>query len=89
MEVLLAPEQEVRLNVLALATGRQKEDLVHEAVSQMLARDVETYRQLLDMAAEADALEGIRQGREDARLGRMMEAITFFEEFELRHGIPR
>jgi hypothetical protein len=40
-----------------------------------------------DIAAQADALEGIRQGLEDVRLGHTRPAREFFAEFEARHGL--
>ena len=44
---------------------------------------------LLDIAARADAEEGIRQGLEDAKRGRVRPAREFFDDFELENGIPR
>jgi prevent-host-death family protein len=52
-------------------------------------QDAEAYQRLLDIAAKADAREGIRQGMEEARKGRGRPAETFFREFEARHGISR
>jgi len=52
-------------------------------------QDAEAYQRLLDIAARADAREGIRQGLEDARKGRMRPVEEFLEEFEARHGIRR
>ena len=52
-----------------------------------VVQDAESYQRLLDIAARADAEEGIRQGLEDARLGRMRPAREFFVTFEARHGI--
>jgi len=54
-----------------------------------VVQDAEAYQRLLDIAAGADAKEGIRQGLEDARKGRMRPVETFFGEFETKHGIPR
>jgi len=48
--------------------------------------DAEADQRLLDLAARADAKEGIRQGLEDARKGRMRRAEEFFRE--AAHGIP-
>ena len=45
-------------------------------------RNVEVHQRLLDIAARADAREGIRQGLEDARKGRTRPAEEFFKEFE-------
>jgi len=38
-------------------------------------------------AEEAHVLEGIRQGLEDVRIGRVRPAREFFAEFEATHGI--
>jgi prevent-host-death family protein len=54
-----------------------------------IVQDAEAYQCLLDIAAQADAGEGIRQGLEDIREGKVRPAREFFDEFEARHGIPR
>jgi prevent-host-death family protein len=54
-----------------------------------VVQDAAAYQRLLDLAARADAHEGIRQGLEDSRLGRTRPAREFFAEFEARHGIRR
>jgi prevent-host-death family protein len=54
-----------------------------------IVQDAEAYQRLLDVAAQADAAEGIRQGLKDVREGRVRPAREFFCEFEVRHGIPR
>lgn len=53
-----------------------------------IVQDAKAYQRLLDIAARADAREGIRQGLEDARRGRARPAREFFAEFEATHGIP-
>ena len=52
-------------------------------------QDAAAYQRLLDIAAQADASEGIRQGLEDARKGRRRPATEFFEEFEPAHDLSR
>lgn len=52
-----------------------------------VVQDAEAYQHLLDIAAGADAEEGIRQGLDDVRRGRVRPASEFFEEFEGKHGI--
>jgi len=52
-------------------------------------QDPEAYQRLLDIAAQAEAREGIRQGLEDARKRRSRPAKEFFKEFEAAHGISR
>ena len=53
-----------------------------------VVQDAEAYQRLLDLAARADAREGIRQGLEDARKGRSRSAREFFADFESAHDIP-
>jgi len=55
----------------------------YSAVNQ----EAEACQRLLDQEARADAREGIRQGLDDARLGRMRPVEEFFKEFEAGHGI--
>jgi prevent-host-death family protein len=52
-----------------------------------VVQDAEAYQSLLDIAASADAAEGMRQGVEDAKKGRIRPAKEFFEEFEAKHGL--
>ena len=54
-----------------------------------IVQDAEAYQQLLDIAARADADEGIRQGLEDTKKGKTRPARQFFAEFEATHGVPR
>jgi len=54
-----------------------------------IVQDAEAYQRLLDIAARADAEEGVRQGLEDVKQGRVRSARDFFAEFEAEHGIPR
>lgn len=53
------------------------------------SRSAANAQDTLDDAAWSDANEGIRQGLEDARKGRVRPAREFFDEFEARHGIDR
>jgi len=54
-----------------------------------VVQDAEAYQRLLDIAASADAEEGIRQGLENAKEKKLRLAREFFDEFEAAHGIPR
>jgi prevent-host-death family protein len=54
-----------------------------------VVQDAAAYQRLLDIAAQADAQEGIRQGLDDIAKGRVRPAREFFGEFEAEHGIPR
>lgn len=47
------------------------------------------YQRLLDLAAAADAHEGIRQGLADLVAGRTRPAREAFDEFRAKHRIPR
>jgi prevent-host-death family protein len=52
-----------------------------------VVQDAKAYQRLLDIAAQADAGEGIRQGLEDVKEGKLRPARKFFDEFEALHGI--
>ena len=52
-----------------------------------IVQDAESYQRLLDIAARADAYEGIRQGLEQAKRGQGRDIEEFFAEFEATHGI--
>ena len=47
------------------------------------------YEKLCDIAAHADEEEGIRQGLEDVKNGKVRLAREFFAEFEAEHGIGK
>jgi prevent-host-death family protein len=57
--------------------------------AEAVVQDAQAYQRLLDIAARADAEEGIRQGVEEARKGKLRSARQFFAEFEAEHGIRR
>jgi hypothetical protein len=46
-------------------------------------------QRLLDIAAQADATKGIRQGLEDVRKGRVRPARAALEKFRRSRAIPR
>ena len=52
-----------------------------------VVQDAEAYQRLLDVAARAEAREGIRQGLDDARRRQIQPAREFFDEFEAKHGL--
>lgn len=52
-----------------------------------VVQDAEAYQRLLDIAARAEAGEGIRQGLEESRRGGGRDVEEFFAEFEASHGI--
>lgn len=54
-----------------------------------VVQDAEAYQHLLDLAAEANAGEGIRQGLEDLRSGRTRPAGAVFDAIRRDYGIPR
>ncbi|MCC6586284.1 MAG: type II toxin-antitoxin system Phd/YefM family antitoxin [Bryobacterales bacterium] len=70
---------------------RTKRPLVLTVRGQAAAvvQDAEAYQRLLDIAAQADSDEGIRQGLEDADRGQVRPAREFFAEFEAANGIRR
>jgi prevent-host-death family protein len=54
-----------------------------------VVQDAEAYQHLVDLAAEASAAEGMRQGLADAASGRARSARAAFDAIRGRHGISR
>ena len=54
-----------------------------------VVQDAAAYQRLLDIAAQADASEGIRQGREDVAKGRTTPAREALKSFRRDHGLSR
>ena len=54
-----------------------------------VVQDAEAYQRLLDLAARADAEEGIRQGLEDVVRGRTRPAREVFDRIRRKHGVQR
>ena len=57
--------------------------------AEAVVQDAEAYQRLLDIAAQADALEGIRQGLEDVKNRRTRAAREVLESFRRLREIPR
>jgi prevent-host-death family protein len=53
-----------------------------------VVQDADAYQHLLDIAAQADSNQGIRQGLQNVKDNKLRPAKEFFEEFEAAHGIP-
>jgi prevent-host-death family protein len=53
-----------------------------------IVQDAEAYQRLLDIAAGADAQEGIRQGLGDVASGKTFPARMVFDDIRRRHAIP-
>ena len=70
-----------------LKKSRRPVVLTVKGKAAAVVQDARAYQRLLDIAAQADATEGIRQGLEDVKKGRVQSAREFFAEFEAAHGI--
>ncbi len=57
--------------------------------AEVVVQDAEAYQRLLDLAAAADAAEGIRQGLADLGNDRTGEARAIFDEIRAENSIPR
>jgi PHD/YefM family antitoxin component YafN of YafNO toxin-antitoxin module len=55
----------------------------------VVVQEASAYRRLLEMAAEGDEREGVRQGDEDVAAGRTRSATEVFDEMRKQYGIPR
>lgn len=57
--------------------------------AEAVMQDAQAYQRLLDIAAQSNALEGIRQGLQDVKKGRTRPAREALEEFRRQHAVPR
>jgi len=73
MEVHLPQNQEVQLNELSAKTGRGTDDLVQEAVAQLLAQNA-WFKQQVQVGIDQMARgEGFDEEEMDARVERMLQ----------------
>jgi PHD/YefM family antitoxin component YafN of YafNO toxin-antitoxin module len=72
-----------------LKKSRRPLILTANGKAEAVVQDAKAYQRLLDLAARADAAEGIRQGLEDLRKGRTRPAHEVFASVRSKHGIPR
>jgi len=56
--------------------------------TEAVVQDADEYQRLLDLAAQADEEEGVRQGMEDVRKGRVYPAREILAKFRRDRGIP-
>jgi PHD/YefM family antitoxin component YafN of YafNO toxin-antitoxin module len=54
-----------------------------------IVQDAEAYQRLLDIAASADAEEGIRKGLDDVAHGPTRPAREVFHDLRRKHNLPR
>jgi PHD/YefM family antitoxin component YafN of YafNO toxin-antitoxin module len=57
--------------------------------AEVVVQDARSYQRLLDIAAQADAGEGIRQGLEDVARHRTRPSSQVFDEIRREYGLPR
>jgi hypothetical protein len=72
--------------------GRERRDrrpvvLTVKGKAAGVVQDAGAYQCLLDIAAHADAAEGIRRGLEDAKREKLRPAREFFTDFEAGHSL--
>ena len=70
-----------------LKTPKRPVTLTVDGQPAAILQDPAEYQRLLDLAAEADANEGIRQGLEDVAAGRTRPAREVFAELSEEYGI--
>jgi predicted transcriptional regulator len=74
MEVQLLRNQEVQLNELSAKTGRGTDDLVQEAVAQLLAQN-EWFKQQVQIGIDQISRgEGIDEAEMDTRVEKMLQS---------------
>jgi prevent-host-death family protein len=75
--------------VKRLKATRRPMILTVNGKAELVVQDARSYQRLLDVAAQADAREGIRQGLADVSRGRTRPAREVFDELRAEYGVPR
>jgi hypothetical protein len=83
----MPPSRSFRLRRASRICGSSSSKWAVKGKAAAIVQDAESYQRLLDIAARADAREGIRQGLEEAEAGKGRNAEEFFADFEAAHGI--
>jgi predicted transcriptional regulator len=81
METLpVKPERLAQLEEFARRRGKSTADALDDVLADYLEWERQDYQ---------EAVEGIRQGYEDVKAGRIKPAEEFLDEFARKHGLPR
>jgi len=75
--------------VKRLKATRRPMVLTINGKAELVVQDAVSYQRLLDIAAQADAHEGIRQGLEDISQGRTRPSREVFDDLRREYDIPR
>ena len=75
--------------VKRLKATRRPMILTINGKAELVVQDAASYQRLLDIAAQADAREGIRQGMEDISWGRTRSSRAVFDDLRAKYDIPR
>jgi PHD/YefM family antitoxin component YafN of YafNO toxin-antitoxin module len=75
--------------VKRLKATRRPMILTINGKAELVVQDAASYQRLLDIAAQADAREGIRQGMEDVLRGRTRPSRAVFDDLRAEYDIPR
>ena len=78
--VSVKPERLAQLEDLARRRGKSTADALDDVLADYLEWERQDYQ---------EAVDGIRQGYEDVKVGRSMPAEEFLDEFARKHGLPR
>jgi PHD/YefM family antitoxin component YafN of YafNO toxin-antitoxin module len=75
--------------VKRLKTTRRPMVLTINGKAELVVQDAASYQRLLDIAAQADPREGIRQGLDDISQGRTRPAREVFDALRAEYDVPR
>ena len=75
--------------VRQLKASRRPMVLTINGKAELVVQEAVSYQRLLDIAAQADAREGVRQGLLDISQGRTRPLREVFDEIRKEHDVPR
>jgi predicted transcriptional regulator len=80
MQLPVSAERLAQLEDFARRRGQDTATALDEALAEYLEWERQDY---------AEALDGIREGLDDVKAGRIRPADEFLDEFARKHGLPR
>jgi predicted transcriptional regulator len=78
--IAIKPERKAQLDDYARRHGQDVSAALDDALAAYLEWERDDYQ---------EAVEGIREGYEDVKAGRVQSADEVFEDLRVKHGLPR
>lgn len=80
MMLPVKPERKAQLDAYAERHGKDSATALDDVLADYLGWEQQDFQ---------EAVQGIREGKEDMEAGRLQDAAEMFEDLRIKHGLPR